>query len=277
MQYPYLFTVLLPLYLTIPLIVWAGEFEDQLNKVGIFQETIDILLKQEFSKMEDLQTVTIDSLVKMGIKYEAAQKIVVNFGETKHQPFEKMSLSDLLSYLLTNPTDEHALQALKQSKEVQQAEAQAETTEWAVVGMTDKKLNIPLTIAYLELLTQSPPRSVFRDKPVVSIEVALGKVEAVIREHPLLEETLATNGLDHHNLNWLKVPVAVRKALFWAKIINHPQFPTQPEQVVLEVYKEATNNPLTVGIVQTIVTEYQAALLRQDPTAINVRALKMPE
>ncbi len=275
MPYPLLSTILLPLYLTIPLIVWAGEFEDQLNKVGIYQETIDILLKQEFSKMEDLQTVTIDNLVKMGIKYEAAQKIVVNFGETKHQPFEKMSLSDLLSYLLTYPNDEHALQALTQSKEVQQAEAK--TTDWAVVGMTDKKLNIPLTMAYLELLTQSPPRSVFRDQPVVSIEVALGKVEEVIREHPLLEETLSANGLDHHNLNWLKVPVAVRKALFWAKLINHPQFPTQPEQVVFEVYKEATKNPLTVGIVQTIVTEYQAALLRKDPTAINVRALKMPE
>lgn len=276
MQYPRLSAILLPLCLTAP-VVWAGEFEDQLSKAGISQEAIDILVKQEFSKVEDLQPLTVDSLVdKMGIKYGVAQKIVANFGKKEPQPFEKMSLSDLLNYLVTHPTDENALQALKQSKAVQQAEVKAKTTDWAVVGMTDRKLDVLLTMAYLEFLTQSPPLAVFRDKAVVSIDVALGKTEEVIREHPLLDEKLGSDGVDSNNLNWLKVPVEVRKALYWAKITTHPLFPTNPQQSVFDFYEKATQTPPS-GIMQKIATEYQAAVLRKDPAAVKVQALKMPE
>jgi hypothetical protein len=61
--------------------VVAGEFEDKLKAAGISPEAIDILVKQEFTSVGDLGSLTVESLVGMGIKHGTAQKIVANFGK----------------------------------------------------------------------------------------------------------------------------------------------------------------------------------------------------
>jgi len=255
----------------------AGEFEDKLKGVGISQEAIDILTNQDYNEIDSLQKLTVDNLVQMGIKRGTADKIFANFGKKEPQPIDKMPLSDILSYLLSNPHDANALSLLKQQNVIQ--EALAKTQNWAVVDPKDKKLDVQSTMAYLEFLKGSAPKTTFRDKAVVSIEVALGQVEDVTREHPLLDEKLGPDGIDSNGLNWLQVPVDVRKALFWAKVMTpqHHLFPASPEQAVFDLYKEASKKPLETGVVQKIVVEYQSALLQKDSLARDVQLLKMPE
>jgi hypothetical protein len=254
--------------------VVAGEFEDKLKAAGISPEAIDILVKQEFTSVGDLGSLTVESLVGMGIKHGTAQKIVANFGKKEPQPFDKMPLPDLLKYLVNNPRDDNALKALKQQEAVQKAATK--TPNWAVMGIEDKKLDVSLTLAYLDFLKSSSPRDTYRGKAVVSIEVALGQTDDVILNHPVLDEKLSADGVDSNDLNWLTVPVEVRKALFWAQVTGHALFPKNPAGEVFEVYKEATKNPLEAGRVKKIVTEYQAAVLREDPAAVKIQSLKMP-
>jgi len=254
----------------------AGEFEDKLKGAGISQEAIDILLKEDCADVQCLQGLTIADLVRMKIKRGTADKIVAKFGKKESQPFEKMSLVDLLNYLVNTPNDENALKALKQHSAVQ--EIASKTSNWAVVDIKTGKLDVQSTVAYLEFLKNSSPKTTFRDKAVVAIDVALGR-EDIVWEHPLLNEKLGSDGIDSDNLNWLKVTVEVRKALFWAKIQNppHPLFPTDPKQFIFEIYREASKTPLEPGKVQKIVSEFQAALLRKDANAMDVQQLKMPE
>ncbi len=269
-------TILLYLLFTINIVI-AGEFEDKLKAAGISQEAIDILLSQEYSDVEALRSLTVDNLVNMKIKRGAADKIVAHFGKKESQPFEKMSLGDLLTHLSNNPSDENALKTLKQHRAIQ--EIASKTPNWAIVNIKDRKLDVQSTLAYLEFLKTSAPKTTFRDKAVVSIDIALGR-DDVILEHPLLSsEKLGVDGIDSNGLNWLKVAVEVRKALFWMKIQSPPHslFPTDPEAVIFDLYREAGKNPLEPGKVQKIVSEFQAALLRKDTMAMEVQMLKMPE
>lgn len=81
MPYCHLVVVLCCLGSMTAIVAW--EFEDQLKAAGISPEAeaIDILVKQEFSAVGDLGSLTVESLVGMGIKHGTAQKIVANFGK----------------------------------------------------------------------------------------------------------------------------------------------------------------------------------------------------
>lgn len=246
---------------------WADEaFDKALTEAGASVDAIKTLKDNEITNLDELKKLDLDKLLKMGVKMGSAQKLVDKLGEKKVENIatDKMSVEELLKYLIVNPKHEKALEALKGNKLVQESEQKAQTSRWAAVG-EDKKLDPAITVAYLNYLKKGgKPDTIFKDKHLKLLEVALGNTEETVWYHPLFESEQIVDGI-HNNLDWTTVDQELLKALLWARRTNHKDFPKDPD--AFQLHEKAVVKPLTDPRLKKILTDFKLALEEEEATA----------
>jgi formylglycine-generating enzyme required for sulfatase activity len=253
----------------------AEDFQSQLAKIGIPQNEIEILLKENITQPEQFKGLTKEDLQRIKISLGSAQKLLVNFGEKPVMDAGKMSEIELLTHLAGNPQDDNALQTLKSKPLIQKAEGK--TSRWAVVNPDDKKLDVPTTLKYLTFLSKpnAAKQTEFEKKRTTSIEIALGKSNSGEMAHPLFDGEIITDGLDSQGIDWSDVPPEVMKALLWARKTTHPAFPKEAIDA-WDLHDKAATKPLTNARLKRMVSDYQAKVEEEDPTATSISLKPTP-
>lgn len=266
-------------------LVWADDFQSQLEKIGIPKEKIEVLLKDDINGCDVVNELDKSELKAAGLTTGQAVKVSKLCEPPPPPPSEpaKTAVScsteldkktdlDLLNCLVADPKDSAVLEALKAMPLVQKAEVK--TARWAVVN-ADKKLDAETTHKYLTFLNKgsATPQSKYMSRRTTSIEVALG-TESDEWNHPLFDGKSITDGLDEFEVDWSGVPLDVMNALLWARLTGHkslPYSPTNPNGAsALYIAKVAVVNPLTDPVLMKIVEDFKAALDEKDAFALSV-------
>ncbi len=253
--------------------VSAGELEDKLKAAGVSDDSIKILVEQGKYTSSAQLMLPVERLERRLDKLNippAELDLILNLFGQRDQDFAKMNLGELLEYVAGSPNDAQGIKTLRARPEVMRAEAK--TKKWAVAQ--NNKLNPALTVAYLEYLKNAAPDVLFRGQPTTTLDLALGRAY-VVREHPMLAETLGRDNFDSKGLDWSKVPEEARKALLWAKMTRDDYFPRNPVREVKAFHREASQSPYGENV-QEIVMRYKAALANKQAVAAEVHNMDLP-